>query len=76
MTLDDFVLLCKAYRDLGHAVADQLDDVLVDRIEETNPNALRLLLDWLRKVERHSGNDEDFADDVGGVIRMIEEELS
>lgn len=75
MTVNDLVDLCRGYAQLGGAVVEQLDDVLRDRIDETNANALRLLLAWLRRVEQHSGNDEDLMDDVGGVIHSIERHL-
>ena len=75
MTVDDLVDLARGYTQLGGAVMEQLDDVLRDRIDETNPNALRLMLAWLRKVEQHSGDDDELQDDVSGMIQTIEGQL-
>lgn len=60
MTLDELVAVCKAYRDLGHAVGDQLDDVLDGRAGDANPNALRLIDErFLTLVHRVAVENDD-----------------
>ena len=75
MTLADFVRLCRGYADIGDAVTEQLKILRAGDTEDLNPNALRLLRDWLRTVERASGNDEELADEVGGTLRLVEQAI-
>ena len=75
MTLADFVRFCRGYADIGDAVTEQLEILRAGDTEDLNPNALRLLRDWLRTVERASGNDEELADEVGGTLRLVEQAI-
>jgi hypothetical protein len=76
VTLDQFVVLCKAYRDLGHAVGDQLDTALDGRHDDCNSNALRMLRRWLEDVERVSGNDEEFGGEVSQALVELTDALT
>ena len=61
MTIERILAICKAYDRLGGAVQEQLDDVLQDRIEDCNPNAVRLLRRFINEVKDHAdvnGDDE------------------
>jgi hypothetical protein len=75
MTLQTFVRLCRAYRDLGDAVAEQLDDVLDGRMDDLNANALRLLHDWLRTVERVAWDDDELGGEVTQAVEDIEKAI-
>lgn len=75
MTLETFVRLCRTFRDLGNAVTDQLDDVMDRRPEDAKPNALRLLRDWLRQVERVAWDDDELGDEVTGTLQEIEKAI-
>ncbi|TWT47158.1 hypothetical protein KOR42_41560 [Thalassoglobus neptunius] len=46
---DSFELIrfAKAYRDLGDAVTEQLDDLFDNRFDEVNPNAIALIREHL-----------------------------
>ncbi len=75
MTLVTFVRLCRRYADLGDAVTAQLQDVLDGSPEDANPNALRLLLRWLRDLERVAWDDDELGDEVTGAVQAVETAL-
>lgn len=73
MRLEELLTICEAHRDLGNAVGDQLNSLIVDRDgdpESYNPNALDLIRrDFLSVVERLAkmAGDEDLLDDLDWV---------
>lgn len=66
MDLQKFLNLCRAYRNLGDAVARQLDDICEDDpIEEQNPNAMKLVEKFLRDAAKVGvENAEDLANQI------------
>lgn len=49
---NDLLRFAKAYRDLGHAVASQLDDLLADgNAAKCNENAVKLILKKLGRLD-------------------------
>lgn len=75
MTLDDFVSLCRGYANLGDAVTDQINDVLAGQMADCNANALRLIRDWLRKLERVAWDDDELGGEVTETLRLVEEAI-
>jgi hypothetical protein len=76
MTLGDLLEICKAYRNLGDAIADQLNAVAVDEgmMDEQNPNALELALD--RFIEPLSTTLEELVENSGGDEEQLAELLT
>lgn len=64
MTLRQLIVITKAYQDLGWAVQNQLDEILVGNLEEQNAHALKLIATWLTTIERHQGKDATLQEDV------------
>ena len=56
MDLADLIRICKMYADMGDAVTDQLRDACSDdsdkNLDELNPNALKMIAEWLGEVEQ------------------------
>jgi hypothetical protein len=65
MNIETLVKLCKQYTVLGWAVQAQLGDVLSgDGMKDQNPNALKLIQDFLTSCA---------SDDVSGAEELAEE---
>ena len=53
MVISDLIQICHSWNRMGWAVQGQLDSLLDGQpIEDQNPNALDMVLDFLRDVDR------------------------
>lgn len=53
MELSDLIEICRSWNRMGWAVQSQLESVLDGSpLEDQNPNALEMILDFLRDVDR------------------------
>ena len=78
MTLERIIDICKAYNDLGSAVAEQVDDAIDSRPGDANPNALEhYIIPFLKKVREHAdGNgDDELLEEVTNVLSDIKDYL-
>ena len=79
MDLSDLLHICKAYRKLGDAVAEQIEDAACGDFSECNPNALEMIdRELLQKVARHTNSQEDeqLREESAYLSRTIKDYLS
>jgi hypothetical protein len=69
MDLEALVDLAKAHTALGWAVQEQLEQALAYDYDGLNPNAVKLIVGWLKKAER-AGVEE-----AGDLALELEEEF-
>jgi len=74
MELETLIRICKAYRQLGWAIQEQLDHVIADDMtgDNMNPHALGEITDWLDEVYNNLG-DGDLLHDVDQLHDRIRE---
>lgn len=71
MDIQTLIELCKAYSKLGWAVQEQLEDALSSSdLSELNSNALRMIVEFLRKAE------DNEVENAGDTADQIEEHLA
>ncbi len=78
MTLERIIDICKAYSNLGTAIAEQVDDVLDGRIEDVNASAVvHYIVPFLRKVRGHAdlNGDDELREEVDNALEEIAEEM-
>ena len=73
MTIDEFVDLAERYVNLGSAVQDQLHDVITGDVEETNPNAVKMLVPFVRYLESQDIDTYDTISVMEDYIKQVEE---
>lgn len=74
MDLDGLLRICKAYRNLGDAVASQIHDAADAGIDECNSNALEMIeREFLREIVRVAAQqvDLDLLDEVTALSARI-----
>jgi hypothetical protein len=77
MDLQDLLYICKAYRNLGDAVAEQVWDAGAGELDKCNPNALEMIeRDFLRVAFRAARDDDELLDELAQVMRDIQEHLA
>lgn len=80
MTLETLIGLSKEWRNMGDAVTEQAEAVLVisENMEEQNVNALRMVAEWLDTVSRRAAWDQDMelAEDAESRASEIREHLA
>lgn len=66
MDLDDLIRICKKYNSLGWSVQEQLHEVVESGVGGQNPNALKMIVEFLEFAGRHGADSEvdDLADDI------------
>ena len=70
--MNDVMRFAQGYRDLGHAVASQLDDVLGgESIEEQNPNAVDMIMGFLDSFA--DTRNEDILEIIDMFMDAVEE---
>ncbi|MGO8685429.1 MAG: hypothetical protein ACLQUT_12750 [Thermoleophilia bacterium] len=52
LQLNDLIRFAKKYQDLGNAVQEQLDDIVSYDYDDLNPNAVRMIEDFLTGVQQ------------------------
>lgn len=77
MNFSDILRICKAYRNLGDAVGDQLQKAADgEPLEDMNPNALRMIdKEFLRLVQRVTSRDSD-PYGIGDEAEELSEEIN
>lgn len=50
MEKEEFIELAKKYQDLGWSVQEQLDDYLAGKKDELNPNAIKIIEDFIKTL--------------------------
>lgn len=74
MDLDSLLRICKAYSNLGDAVAEQIHNAADGGMDECNPNALKMIDEkFLRLVQRVAcpSDDEQLRDEVATLSQEI-----
>lgn len=76
MQVDEFLRAARAFRDLGDAVGDQAIAVLCDSadVADQNPNAMALVVRFLRDWQDEIEEGCDVADDLEEQIERAEAE--
>lgn len=60
MDLQEILNICRAYRDLGDAVAEQIEAIVDNRFDDANPNAVRMIHErFLEPVARVARDNHD-----------------
>lgn len=78
MTLERLIDICKAYNNLGGAIAEQMDDAIDSRPGDANSNALEgYIVPFLKKVREHAdaNGDDELLEDVANVLSDIKDAL-
>lgn len=77
MTLERIIALCKAYDRLGTSVQEQLSDILDGRIDDCNPNAVKLCRVWLCEAKEHAdvNGDDELREDVETALDDIDDRM-
>lgn len=76
MYLNTFIRLAQGFNNLGWAVQEQLVAVLTDgNVEDQNPNALRMIADYLETVKARSAEDEVMCLEIDEVLELITDRI-
>ena len=78
MDLTDLIEICRAWDRMGWAVQSQIEAVADGApIEDQNPAAMEMAVDWLRTVERIADETPGFYldEDVADLIERIRDHL-
>lgn len=67
-SLHTLVNVAQAYSDMGWSVQEQCKQALGGDWDDLNPNALRLIVRWLKQVER-------LGDEVGSDAELLRQDI-
>jgi hypothetical protein len=73
MDIHGLLTACRAYRAMGDAVVEQIDHVFNGTMDEANPNALRMIRDFLQKAAWQT--DGDLHDELKAAAEEIQDYL-
>jgi hypothetical protein len=78
LQLSDLIRFAKKYEDLGNAVQEQLDDIVSYDYDDLNPNAVRLIEEFLTGVQQTMDIDGEGEDDksLAAVLFSCQEVLA
>lgn len=76
MDLNGLLMICKAYRKLGDAVTEQIEDAAQGNTDKCNLNALEMIeREFVRVVCCYAHDDEELLDELAELSRHIKESL-